>query len=273
MLPLLLRHRESFQAIVDVHLGVDILNAVILELRPVCREVRRQVSDSHPIGFCGLAGHGKQLDEPFALFVLLLICLQHRANILQGQRQGQRCCHDHRADPVIRRQETPRFEVLPRIVLVQIAGKIHTFKCSIVSNQLHAAVLECIQKLLRKRFPCGNVCTLCFSKATALVCCPCDQQDLRAEICRIAVQTAFSDVYLTVSFNIDQYFFQILHPDSSCKKERPESLSPVSVPCVILSGDTPAVPRRHRHSELPRHPPEHQNQTQQMHGRTDARRP
>lgn len=26
MLPLLLRHREAFQAVVDVHLGVDILN-------------------------------------------------------------------------------------------------------------------------------------------------------------------------------------------------------------------------------------------------------
>ena len=82
MLPLLLRHREFLQPLINVHLGVDILNAVILKLLPVCRVMLRKIPGSHPIAFRRLTGHGKQLDQPLTFLVFLLAGLQHGANIL-----------------------------------------------------------------------------------------------------------------------------------------------------------------------------------------------
>ena len=102
VLPFQFRHRKLLQPFVDVHLGVDILNAVILELRPVRRVMLREIPGTHPVGFRRLARYRKQLDEPLTFFVFLLAGLQHRADIFQCQRQGQRCRHDHRADPAIR---------------------------------------------------------------------------------------------------------------------------------------------------------------------------
>ena len=102
VLPFQFRHRKLLQPFVDVHLGVDILNAVILELRPVRRVMLREIPGTHSVGFRRLARYRKQLDEPLTFFVFLLAGLQHRADIFQCQRQGQRCRHDHRADPAIR---------------------------------------------------------------------------------------------------------------------------------------------------------------------------
>ena len=49
MLPFQFCHRELLQSFVDVYLGIDILNAVILELRPVRRVMLREIPGTHPI--------------------------------------------------------------------------------------------------------------------------------------------------------------------------------------------------------------------------------
>ena len=126
--------------------------------------------------------------------------------------QGQRCRHDHGADPVVRRQECAGFQILAGIVLLEIAGEAHTLESRIVSDQGHIAVLEIIQKLLRKGITRCEVCQLRFAKAAALVRCPGNQKDLEAGVGNIAVQTAFLDVCLTVGFNVDQCLFQSSSP-------------------------------------------------------------
>ena len=82
MFPFLLRHREFLQPLINVHLSVDILNAVILKLLPICRVMLRKIPGTHPITLRWLTGHGKQLDQPLAFLVFLLAGLQHSANIL-----------------------------------------------------------------------------------------------------------------------------------------------------------------------------------------------
>lgn len=82
VLPLLHRHREFLQPFINVHLSVNILNAVILKLLPVRRVMLRKIPGTHPITLRWLTGHGKQLDQPLAFLVFLLAGLQHGANIL-----------------------------------------------------------------------------------------------------------------------------------------------------------------------------------------------
>ena len=225
-MPLPVRHREAFQTLVDVHLCVNVLNAVVLELRPIFRQMMRKVSCAATVAFGRLAGRRKQLDEPFALLVLLLRGSQDFADVFQCHGQGQRCRHDHGADPVVRRQECAGFQILAGIVLLEIAGEAHTLESRIVSDQGHIAVLEIIQKLLRKGITRCEVCQLRFAKAAALVRCPGNQKDLEAGVGNIAVQTAFLDVCLTVGFNVDQCLFQSSSPRFfPCKKEGAEAPS------------------------------------------------
>lgn len=56
VMPLPGRHWKAFQPLVDVHLRVNVLNAVVLELCPVFREVVREVSGSSAVGLGRLAG-------------------------------------------------------------------------------------------------------------------------------------------------------------------------------------------------------------------------
>ena len=176
-----------------------------------------------------LAGRRKQLDEPFALFVLLLRGPQYLADILQGHWQGQRCCHDHRADPLVRRQECAGFQILSGIVLLEIPGKAHVLECRIVSDQGRFAVLEVIQKFLWESLPGGKVNQLRFTKAIPLVRCPGNQKNLEAGVGYIAIQTAFLDVRLAVGFNIDQCFFQSSSPRSFHVKRGSRSSLSVNV--------------------------------------------
>ena len=169
VMPLPVGHREAFQPLVDVHLRVNVLNAVVLELRPVFREVVRKVSGSPAVRLGRLAGRGEQLDESFALLILLLCGSQDLAYIFQRHGQSQRCRHDHGADPVVRRQECAGFEILSGIVLLEIPGEAHSLECCIVSDQGYVSVLEVIQKFLWERLPRGKVCQLRFAKAAALV--------------------------------------------------------------------------------------------------------
>ena len=214
VMPLPGRHWKAFQPLVDVHLRVNVLNAVVLELRPVFREVVWEVSGSPTVGLGRLAGCREQLDEPFALLVLLLRGSQDFTDVFQCHGQGQRCRHDHGAYPVVRRQERARFEILAGIVLLEIAGEAHTLESRIVSNQGHIAVLKIVQKLFREWVSGCKVCQLRFSKPLAFIRCPCNEQDFEAGVGHIAVQTAFLDVCLAVGFNIDQCFFQSSSPRS-----------------------------------------------------------
>ena len=214
VVPLPGRHWKTFQPLVDIHLRVNVLNAVVLELFPVFREVVWEVSGSPAVGLGRLAGRREQLDESFALLVLLLCGSQDFTDVFQCHRQGQRCRHDHGADPVVRRQERARFEIPAGIVLLEIAGEAHTLESRIVSNQGHIAVLKIVQKLFREWVSGCKVCQLRFSKPLAFIRCPCNEQDFEAGVGHIAVQTAFLDVCLTVGFNIDQCFFQSSSPRS-----------------------------------------------------------
>ena len=119
-MPLPVGHRKTLQPLVDVDLGVHILDAVALELRPVRRVVLREVPRAVSVGFCGLAGHREQLDQPLALLVLLLCCPQHLAHVLQCQRQSQRPGHDHRAEPIVRRKECTWVKILTGEMTLQI---------------------------------------------------------------------------------------------------------------------------------------------------------
>ena len=80
-----------------------------------------------------------------------------------------------------------------------------------MGNQAHIAGLEILQQLFRERFSRCKVCTPGLAKTIPFIGCPGDQQDLKAGICGIAVQAAFSDIHLAVGLNIDQRFFQISH--------------------------------------------------------------
>ena len=263
-------HWEAFQPLVDVHLRVNVLNAVVLELRPVFREVVREVSGSPAVGLGRLAGRRKQLDEPFALLVLLLCGSQDLADILQGHRQSQRSSHDHRADPVVRRQECAGFQILSGIVLLEIPGKAHALECRIVSDQGHIAVLEVIQKFLWERLPGCKVSQLRFSEPIAFIRCPCNEQDLEAGVRHIAVQTAFLDIRLAVGLNVDQSLLQSSSPRFFNVKKREPKLPPGH--CVLSAGSR-AVPHRNRRRGLPRHPPVHRSLHPQRHDQTDGRHP
>ena len=277
MLPFQFRHWELFQSLIDVYLGIDILNAVILELCPVRRVMLRKIPGPHPVGFRRLARYRKQLDEPLTFFVFLLAGLQHRTDIFQCQRQSQRCCHDHRADPAIRRKELSRFQILSGIVPVQMHGEADTLKGGIVCDQPHIAGLECLQQFIRYDFSRCKVCTSCLAKAIPFIGCPGYQQDFKAGICGIAVQTAFSDIHLAVGLNIDQYLFQKITPYLRKNRETPLHLPACSFTCVLetpgLTSDNPAVPHRRLRPEHPHHLPAHQSQHLQMHVQTDGHRP
>ena len=94
---------------------------------------------------------------------------------------------------------------------LQMHGKTDPLKGSIVGDQAHISRLEILQQLFGKRFSRCKVCTLGLAKTISFIACPGDQQDLKAGICGIALQAAFSDIHLAVGLNIDQRFFQISH--------------------------------------------------------------
>ena len=203
VMPLPVRHREAFQPFVDINFCVDILDAVVLELRPLLRQMMRKIACAAAVFLGRSARHRKQFDELFAFFILLLRGSQHLADIFQSHRQGQRCRHDHRADPLVRRQECAGFQILSGIVLLEIPGKTHTLESRVMSDQGHVAILEIVQKFLRKRLSRCKVCQPCFAKAAALICCPGNQENLETGVGGITVQSAFLDVCLTVGLNID----------------------------------------------------------------------
>ena len=145
VMPLPGRHWKAFQSLVDVHLRVNVLNAVVLELCPVFREMVWKIACSAAVALGRLAGRRKQLDEPFTFFVLLLCGSQDFTDVFQCHGQGQRCRHDHGADPVVRRQECAGFQILSGVVLLEISGKAHTLECRIVSDQGNIAVLKIVQ--------------------------------------------------------------------------------------------------------------------------------
>ena len=156
-------------------------------------------------------------------------------------------------------------------------GEADTLKGGIVCDQPHAASLECLQQFIRYDFSRCKVCTSCLAKTISLISCPGNKQDLETWVCGIAVQTTLADVHLTVSLNIDQYFFQKITPYLRKNRETPQHLPACSFTCVLerpgLTSNNPAVLHRHRRPEHPRHHPVHRSQTRQMHGQTDGRRP
>ena len=94
---------------------------------------------------------------------------------------------------------------------LQMHGKTDPLKGSIVGDQAHISRLEILQQLFRERFSRCKICTSGLAKTIPFIACPGDQQDLKAGVCGIAVQAAFSDIHLAVGLNIDQRFFQISH--------------------------------------------------------------
>ena len=130
-------------------------------------------------------------------------------------------------------------------------------KGGIVCDQPHIAGLECLQQFIRYDFSRCKVCTSCLAKAIPFIGCPGYQQDFKAGICGLAVQTAFSDIHLAVGLNIDQYLFQKITPYLRKNRETPLHLPACSFTCVLetpgLTSDNPAVPHRHRRPEHPQH--------------------
>ena len=94
---------------------------------------------------------------------------------------------------------------------LQMHGKTDPLKGSIVGDQPHISRLKILQQLFWERFSRCKVCTPGLAKTVPFIGCPGNKQDLKAGICSIAVQAAFSDVHLAVGLNIDQRFFQISH--------------------------------------------------------------
>ena len=80
-----------------------------------------------------------------------------------------------------------------------------------MGDQAHISRLKILQQLFRERFTRCKVRTPGLAKTVPFIGCPGDQQDLKAGICGIAVQAAFSDIHLAVGLNINQRFFQISH--------------------------------------------------------------
>ena len=72
VMPLPGRHWKAFQPLVDVHLRVNVLNAVVLELRPVLREMAWKIACAAAVGFGRFAGNREESDEVFAFLHLLL---------------------------------------------------------------------------------------------------------------------------------------------------------------------------------------------------------
>ena len=65
------------------------------------------------------------------------------------------------------------------------------------------AGLECLQQLYRKRIAGCEVTALCLSEAAAVIRCPCNEQDLEAGVCGVAIKAAALDIDIGICFDIN----------------------------------------------------------------------
>ena len=66
-------------------------------------------------------------------------------------------------------------------------------------NEPDCAGLERLQQLCWKRIASCEVTALCLSEAAAVIRCPCNEQDLEAGVCGVAVQATAPDIDLGIN--------------------------------------------------------------------------
>ena len=272
MLPLLLRHREFLQPLINVHLGVDILNAVILKLLPVSRVMLRKIPGTHPITLRWLTGHGKQLDQPLAFLVFLLLVFNtmptsFRAigrvsdaaiTIVQIQLSGERNSPGFRYCPGrclcrCTEKQTRSKEALWAISRTLPDWKSSNSSFGSGSPDARSAHLSRQNHPLHRspRQPAGSQSLDLWHNGTGRIF-------RYPPRCRSQYRSAFLS-------NISPLF--------DVKSRRTPWHPPARLLiCVSLSEGNPAVPHRHRRPEHP-HRPARQNQTLLMPCRTDGHHP
>ena len=70
-------------------------------------------------------------------------------------------------------------------------------------DESDCAGLKRLQQLCRKRTTGCEVTTLCLTEAAPVIRCPCNEQNLKAGVCGVAVQATSLDIDFGVCFDIN----------------------------------------------------------------------